>query len=97
MKQHSEGMCDHESIPAFSTFALASLRSMMCCVDPQVYWDFMYERKVNGAGWKHFFTIQACSFGLEKFGIWLYPLPSHSHAVITWAFEPATYWCLIMA
>ncbi|CAE7706229.1 unnamed protein product [Symbiodinium pilosum] len=24
----------------------------------QVYWDFMYERKVNGAGWKHFFTIQ---------------------------------------
>lgn len=24
----------------------------------QVYWDFMYERRVNGAGWKHFFTIQ---------------------------------------
>jgi len=24
----------------------------------QVYWDFMYERRVNGAGWKHFCSIQ---------------------------------------
>ena len=29
------------------------------CAPLQVYWDFMYERRVNGSGWKHFFTIQA--------------------------------------